>query len=98
MKTDLATSIAFAIFGILVSFFVCNIFLTSPKDVTFKTVEGNNLNTNLAMPTSEIFNTDSLNPTVEVYVGDCTVDFYGNCIDEDSANQYIINTETLEGE
>ena len=68
MKADLATTIAAAIAGVLISFFICNIFIGEIDSVTVKTVEGN-ISTNLATPDDEVFNYRALNPTVEVYVG-----------------------------
>lgn len=81
MKTDLATSIVAAVIGILVAFFVTNLFLPSIEDVTYKTINGS-INTNLAEPDPEVFNYRALNPTVEVYVGDCDeYNEYGECIE-----------------
>ena len=80
MKTDLATSIAMALFGAIVAFVICNMFFGEIQDVSFKTISGN-VDTSLLTPDEEIFNYKALNPTVEVYVGDCETDPYGNCIE-----------------
>ena len=69
MKTDLATSIGIAVAGIVIAYFVCNMFLGSIEDVTYKTIDGT-VSTNLVEPSIEVFNYKALNPTVEVYVGD----------------------------
>ena len=89
MKTDLATSIGVAIAGILISYFVCNMFVGSIEPVEVKTVDSS-FSTEISEPNPEVFNYRSINPTVEVYVGDddnCTeFDDNGECIDA-NANQ-----------
>lgn len=75
MKTDLATSIVAAIVGVLAAFFICNIFLPKTKDYTI-TVLDSNTNYSISEPDVEVFNFRSINPTVEVYVGQCES---GNC-------------------
>lgn len=84
MKNDLATSIVTAIIGILISYFVCNMFIGEMDGVSFK-ILNSNITSNVEEPDPEVFNSKALNPTVEVYVGDCkNYDFYGNCIDEEN--------------
>lgn len=68
MKTELTTSVITAIVGALIAYFVCNIFVGEPTEVTFKTVES--VDIELSEPSPEVFNYKALNPTVEVYVGD----------------------------
>jgi|GEM_PF-743739 len=81
MKTDLATSIGVAIVGALVAFFVCNLFVGEIEDVSFQTIDLS-VSADLAEPNIEVFNYKALNPTVEVYVGQCSeFDGYGNCLD-----------------
>ena len=70
MKSDLATSILAAIVGALVAFFACNFFIGPIEPATFTTVEAD-IGTDLAEPNVNMFNYKALNPTVEVYVGDC---------------------------
>ncbi|MBR5027264.1 hypothetical protein IKX64_01575 [Candidatus Saccharibacteria bacterium] len=79
MKTDLATSIGLAVLGAVVAFVVCNMLFGEIEDVSFKTISGK-VDLTLLEPDEEVFNYKALNPTVEVYVGDCDVDSYGNCI------------------
>lgn len=82
MKTDLASSIGVAIVGVLLAYFICNLFVGPIDDVTVKTVDAS-LSTDIAEPNPEIFNYRAINPTVEVYVGnsdDCAaLDENGNC-------------------
>ena len=81
MKKDLATSIGLTIVGAIIAYFVTNMFIGPIEDVTVKTVDSN-LDLTLAEPDPEVFNYRAINPTVEVYVGDCTeVDASGNCVD-----------------
>ena len=70
MKTDLATSLLVAIVGAVIGFFVCNFFIGAVEPASIKTVE-TNVDADLAEPNVNIFNYKALNPTVEVYVGDC---------------------------
>lgn len=81
MKTDLFTSVAIAIVGVILAFFVTNLLINEAdkiNDVTVPTIDTSKLaapveNYNFATidePDNEIFNYDALNPTVEAYVGD----------------------------
>lgn len=89
MKTELITAIVAAIAGVLIAFFVCNIFLGQIEPVTINTVEGT-VSTDLADPDPEVFNYKALNPTVEVYVGDCAeYNASGECIEQVTAEEII---------
>ena len=88
MKNDLATAIIAAITGVLLAYFISNMvignFAKSSDKV--KNVDST-VSSDLADPDEEVFNYKALNPTGEVYVGDCTeVNMYGECVDE-SSNQ-----------
>lgn len=106
IKTDLATAIGATIFGVLVSFFVCNLFIGPIEDVAVKTVDSN-INADLVDPDKEIFNYKALNPTVEVYVGSCIeYNANGECIEiledediieEDNLPEENSNTEENSG-
>lgn len=89
MKTDLASSIGIAIAGVLIAYFVCNLFVGPIDDVTIKTVDSS-FSTDIAEPNPEVFNYRAINPTVEVYVGNddnCTeFDDNGQCIDGGTNN------------
>ena len=90
MKTDLASSIGVAIVGALVAYFLCNLLIVNPikqanAEVTVKTVDSS-ISTELSEPNAEVFNYKALNPTVEVYVG--------NCEEYDSATGECIDTDT----
>lgn len=92
MKTDLATSIIAAILGVVAAYFICNLLLPSISDVTFK-VLNSNFSYTVSDPNPEIFNYRAIDPTVEVYVGQCKeYDQNGNCVD------IIESLEELESE
>lgn len=69
MKTDLISSIGIAIAGVLIAYFVCNLFIPTIEDFTINEVT-TKVDSGLSDPNPEIFNYKALNPTVEVYVGD----------------------------
>lgn len=99
MKTDLASSIGVAIVGIIIAYFLTNLLVVDPikqanTDVTVKSVDSS-IGTELAEPDPEVFNYKALNPTVEVYVGNCEEydSATGECID---ANASIIEESIIE--
>lgn len=100
MKNDLAISIIAAIFGIIASYFICNIFVGEIEPVSVKTVDGTT-SIELAEPNPEIFNYRSINPTVEVYVGDDTTckefDSDGNCLTDTNQNSPDNNSSDGQG-
>ena len=71
MKTDLATSILAAVLGVGVAFLICNVLLPETETVSFKKLNSTDSNYTLTDPDINVFNYRALNPTVEVYVGDC---------------------------
>ena len=84
MKNDLATAIIAAIAGVVISYFVCNMFVGTSDSFSFNTVDSS-VSNDLASPDPELFNYRALNPTVEVYVGNCTeTNMYGECVDASS--------------
>ena len=103
MKTDLFTSIGAAIAGVLIAYFVTNIFIGPIEDVTYKTIESN-VNASLTDPDPEIFNYKALNPTVEVYVGECEeYNSFGECVEvstqsEDAQTEIDVVEEETEDE
>ena len=99
MKLDLFTAIGVAIGGVLIAFFVTNLALPELKAFEFKAIDETANSTaaqnnydyaSLSQPDDEVFNYEALNPTVEVYVGECEeYDSNGNCVDsEDNNNDY----------
>ena len=82
MKTDLASTIAIAIVGVVIAYFVCGFFIPAIEPKTIQKVDSS-ITADLEEPNIEVFNYRSINPTVEVYVGQCQ-DYNddGECIDE----------------
>lgn len=82
IKKELSMAIMVAILGIMLSFAMCNIFLGPIEDVKIKTLESST-SASLVEPDENIFNFNALNPTVEVYVGNCeNRDNLGRCLDK----------------
>ena len=87
MKSELFTAIVAAVAGVLISYFVCNLFIGEIEPVPVKTVE-NEISTELSDPNPEVFNYKALNPTVEIFIGDCTeYDASGVCVDGTTNNE-----------
>lgn len=71
-QSDIFTLILVAGVGTLASFFVCNTLLGDPDEASTKfTRLSQVISADLTDPDPEIFNTTAINPTIEVYVGDC---------------------------
>lgn len=86
MKTDLITAIGIAIVGVFVSYFCCSLLFGSEDSFkySFNTVDQSSASAELADPNVDVFNYKALNPTVEVYVGNCeNHNNEGECIDLD---------------
>lgn len=83
MKTDLFTAIVVAIVGGIGAFVITNFLVPQIQDVSYKTIESG-VNTKLADPDIEVFNYKAINPTVEVYVGECTeYNEFGECVEQE---------------
>lgn len=94
MKTDLLTSIVAAVLGVGVAFLICNILLPEIEPVSFNKLSDTSSDYSLTEPDVNVFNYRALNPTVEVYVGDCTeFDSFGNCIDEQNQDETEDSTD-----
>ena len=70
-QSDIFTIILTASIGVIVSFILVNVLLGDPNSyyVMFKTIDP--IDSGLSEPDPEMYNVDAINPTVEVYVGDC---------------------------
>lgn len=71
-QSDVFTLILIAGIGTLAAFFVCKTLLGDPDEasVKYKTVS-RVVSSELVAPDQEVFNSTAINPTVEVFVGDC---------------------------
>lgn len=84
MKTELATAIGTAIAGTIIAYLLCGFLVGEIEPVTINSVDAS-VNTDLAEPNPNVFNYKALNPTVEVYVGDCTeYDANGECVKQNT--------------
>lgn len=71
-QSDIFTLILIAGIGTIAAFFVCRTILGDPNQAStkFKTIN-RTISSSLVNPDPEIFNSTAINPTIEVYVGDC---------------------------
>lgn len=71
-QSDIFTLILVAGIGTLAAFFVCNWIMGDPDLATteFKALNST-ISKTLAAPDPEVFNPSAINPTIEVFVGDC---------------------------
>lgn len=88
-QSDIFTIVIIATVGTIAAFILVNNWLGDPdlRSVTFDTIDP--VVSTLKEPDPELFNVDAINPTVEVYVGQCE-DIDQNGI-LDSAEQAICN-------
>ena len=97
MNKDLFTAIGAAILGFAIAYLVCNMFLQPISPKSYKVLE-TTASAALEEPNPEVFNYRALNPTVEVYVGDCNeFNEYGECVDgktKNNANTQTTDTDT----
>lgn len=85
-KSDILTVVMVATVGTVAAAILCNMLLGDPnkKSVSFKNIEV--VEPSLAIPDSEVFHMEAINPTVEVYVGNCVdQDQDGKLSDEEAA-------------
>jgi hypothetical protein len=69
--SSIATVILVAIIATVVSALAVNSLLGDPNDLEFTVVYMDKISPNVIEPDREVFNDKAVNPTVEVYVGDC---------------------------
>lgn len=71
-RSDIYSLILIAGIGTFAAFLACNAILGDPNEakIEYKTVS-KVLTNELAVPNEEVFNDTAINPTIEVYVGDC---------------------------
>lgn len=82
-KKDIISIVAVAVLGVVAAIIAVNSILgdIDDKSATFKSIEV--VNNSVGTPDPEVFNPSAINPTVDVYVGNC-VDKNGNGqLDED---------------
>lgn len=81
MKKDIVTVCIAAIIGFVVAYFLTNLVYPTIDAVQVRTL-GETVTSSIVMPSEDVFNFRSINPTVEVYVGQCKeYNANGDCID-----------------
>lgn len=71
-QSDVFSLIMIAGIGTLVAFFVCQSIMGDPDEASVKFRKlANPISSSLVAPDPEVFNSTAINPTVEVFVGDC---------------------------
>ncbi len=70
-QSDIITIVLITMIGTIAAGFITNAVLGNPDDASekWKTIE--TVSADLSTPDPEVFNVDAINPTVEVYVGNC---------------------------
>lgn len=71
-QSDIFSIVVVASVGVLASFFICQSIMGKPEEAVVEfTGLGEVVTNELAEPDPEVFNTTAINPTIEVFVGDC---------------------------
>ena len=70
-QSDIFTIIIIASIGMVGAFFASNAILGNPDELMLKHKNISPISTEVVEPDPETFNQDAINPTVEVYVGQC---------------------------
>lgn len=70
-QSDIFSVIIVATVGIIASFLIVNNFMGDPNLERVKVTTVNTIVPTVEEPDPELFNPSAINPTVEVYVGDC---------------------------
>ena len=70
-QSDIFTIIIIASIGMVGAFVASNAILGNPDELTMKHKNISPISTEVVEPDPETFNRDAINPTVEVYVGQC---------------------------
>ena len=81
--SDYVSVITLAIAGTILAYFLTNSILGDPaaKTTTFEYLEP--VSGELVQPSSDVFNAAAINPTVEIYIGDCVDDSKDGYLSED---------------
>lgn len=94
-QSDVFTLILIAGIGTLAAFFVCRSIMGDPNEATIKYKTVNRvISSQLVDPDPEVFNSTAINPTVEVYVGDCEDIDQNGILDEVELAACARNEET----
>jgi len=70
-KSDLATIVLIAGFSTIIAFVLANAILGDPSEESVTVEYMDVISSDIAQPDRELFNAWAINPTVEIYVGQC---------------------------
>lgn len=70
-RSDVMTIVLVAGIGVIASYFILDIFLGDPDEFSVEYKYIDEISAAVDSPNENVFNPDAINPTVEVYVGDC---------------------------
>lgn len=70
-QSDIITVVIIAVVGTLAAYFGVNAILGNPSDATFDFKTITPITAEIDEPDPEVFNRAAINPTVEVFVGEC---------------------------
>ena len=71
-KSDIAMIILIASISVLIAYFVAKAIVGDVQNETVKVKTTDAISTNITEPDKSVFNTNAINPTVEVIIGDQT--------------------------
>ena len=68
-KTDIAMIVFIASISVIVAYFVATTFIGSAKSQSVKVKTADRITSSITQPDPTIFNSNAINPTVEVIIG-----------------------------
>lgn len=69
-KSDIAMIILIASISVLVAYFVAKAVVGDVQNETVKVKTAESISTDITQPDTSVFNTNAINPTVQVIIGD----------------------------
>lgn len=70
-KTDIAAVILISVITTVIAYLIGNSILGDPSEESVKITYMDPIEATISQPDAEVFNPTAVNPTVEVYVGNC---------------------------
>jgi hypothetical protein len=70
-KTDIAAVILISVISTVIAYFIGNALLGDPNEESISVTYMDVISADVSEPNPEVFNPDAVNPTVEIYVGNC---------------------------
>ena len=69
-QSDVISIVAIAVVGFVISYLIVGMFM-KPDEAKVTVKKVNPIDITVKMPDSDLFNINAINPTVEVYIGNC---------------------------